>query len=89
MLVNISLKDIVIPIACLYVTKLWCFLSFCLKPQLDPSGLTKIEITMLEPFFFLMFSDVRHLTCEAFKTDLVASFHSLNYNLCSLVIKDK
>lgn len=67
------------------------FLSFYLKPQLDPSGLTKIEITMLELFlsFFLMFSDVRHLTREAFKTDLVASFHSLNYNLCSLVIKDE
>lgn len=65
------------------------FFSFYLKPQLDTGGLTQIEMTMLGLWVFLMFSDVRHLTCEAFETDLVASFHSLNYNLCSLVIKDK
>lgn len=39
--------------------------------------------------FFSVFRDVRNLTFEAFKSDLVASFHSLSYNLCSLVIKDK
>lgn len=36
-----------------------------------------------------MFTDVRHLTWEAFKPDLVVSLHSLNPSLCSLVKKDK
>lgn len=52
MLANTAEQDIVISVACLYVPKLWCFLSFYLKPQLDPGGLTKIEITMLGLFFF-------------------------------------
>lgn len=88
MLVTISWESAVISVAWLYVTKLWCLPSPYQKPQLDPWGFSKIEITMLG-LFKEMFTDVRHLTCEAFKPDLAASLHSLNHNLCSLVIKDE